>query len=1724
MAKDNRVNIEIDVKGTPALKSSTKAIKEHDKALKQQGQTTQKTGKKARTYYQRQEKGVIGVANQTKSFSKMQQTMDGGGGAGGLVRAYALLAANVFALSMAFGVLSRSAQVDTLTQAMERLEVVSGKAIRGLARDLQEASGYGMDFADSMRATSLALSAGFDSSTVQELAEVARNASVSLGRNMADGLDRIFRGVIKVEPELLDEIGLFVRVREAAARYASELGIAASDLTEFQRRQAFANEALRQGKEKFAAFSDIETDPFSQLAARFSDIAQSLMSMLNKVIVPFINLLMSSKAVLMAVFLGIAAALLKKAIPAMGIMNRSNAELAETARKNHAELMSGIDTEAREIMEASVKKHQIALQTIKDNEDIAKSRQKAMTGSGKFGMGKSQGGKQAEKDYKTAVKAKSLDGQRNALIAKRNALDKSSEFMAGRKEKWAKENIKTIGYEKAAITKVINKLDEEIYATQEIVRINKELESSIVKQGELLDRQEKKLANKELQTKGLASITNVAETKGMNAAMQEFGRQSVIVKGGLQGMNKWTKFFSMSLFGLKGAFSIAAVGAQTLMMALGPIMMVISILVPIFMGLLKLMGFFSKEAEAVTDAQKNLEEQTDMLSKKLAHQRDIYRDNTSTALNWLDAMLAQKIATKEVMESVIKLEEAQVEYAKSSNFLVKGWNWAWDGFKDFMAGTISMIETEEFGVRIQYNMRDLDANKTQEILNSILGDPDNVSKAMQDYLNSFNIEDSMFVDGDFTGGNLREVEIKIQESLSRIDTLKKQIKEGDYAGGIGLKEDKEEMEKLEKGLHRLNTTQMTLSFQRAKAFKDAGIETKKLLELQDREIAGEENLKSIRQGANDALREFRDKFITKTDVDKPLASFSQLITGLNIDKEKMVVSDKALADSLKAIVQEESAEFKLLSKDRQEAFKLAMGFIKGVDGAPDVFNLPNFVAAEDILKEQQASYSDIQKTIIRNKQELKNIATQEKILKKLRKESILAIEQSYKLEKLKRDILLEQEKITLRTALLGAGVSESIAEELFDTGQIDALMTHMKDEGLDTAKSHSVIVKLLQLQNIELQAEVEEATRSLRLDKERTELALKRVKLAEKLSAEEAKGLKMARQLKAFKETGTTKLTGSQELLSMIETEEKRMEKAKERHELEKKIIGAKYNILIAEWDLLKAQAAETDRKYLTALKASAIEEQQARINAGIIGEETYTGPATAEFLAEKAKPPTDYSEDRSNLEAAADLEVEILEQAYENAADTFAVALRTKVGEALTQAFVTDIIPVEETSLYKLIQQLDVASVFKKQLAKEEGVLTSQKEEAETELGGIRTKVDEGVFTKEDIDRANELNILLAEIQMNLDTISTEQARNELGAFTSMLHNFAASVNDLGPGGAFAATFAEFGAGMLQGFQTMQNKIADLSDDTKTYIRGEEETTGADLEKAKDAGLNIMTAAEAKTEGTVQRLQMASSAISGLASLMAAKSAQKVAGIDNEINAEKKRDGKSKESLAKIKQLEIKKDKIQRKAFEKNKKMQMATTIINTATTAMKMFAEHGYPGLIAALAMGAAQLAIIASTQYQSTTSTASEGASPDKIEVGKRTNKVDVSQQASAGELAYLRGERGIGTSATSFTPTGGAAGLRKGYAGGGSLLVGERGAEEITPLSPMQVWPAGQGAKSQINANFTIHAIDAVGVEEVLMGQQGNIINMIRSAANDYGTEFLEEIDTTTYGDFSGGGDY
>jgi hypothetical protein len=46
------------------------------------------------------------------------------------------------------------------------------------------------------------------------------------------------------------------------------------------------------------------------------------------------------------------------------------------------------------------------------------------------------------------------------------------------------------------------------------------------------------------------------------------------------------------------------------------------------------------------------------------------------------------------------------------------------------------------------------------------------------------------------------------------------------------------------------------------------------------------------------------------------------------------------------------------------------------------------------------------------------------------------------------------------------------------------------------------------------------------------------------------------------------------------------------------------------------------------------------------------------------------------------------------------------------------------------------------------------------------------------------------------------------------------------------------------------------------------------------------------------------------------------------------------------------------------------------------------------------------------------------------------------------------------------------------------------------------------------NFTVSAIDATSFNDMLADQRGNIISIIREAANSYGQPFLEGVNTIT----------
>ena len=205
---------------------------------------------------------------------------------------------------------------------------------------------------------------------------------------------------------------------------------------------------------------------------------------------------------------------------------------------------------------------------------------------------------------------------------------------------------------------------------------------------------------------------------------------------------------------------------------------------------------------------------------------------------------------------------------------------------------------------------------------------------------------------------------------------------------------------------------------------------------------------------------------------------------------------------------------------------------------------------------------------------------------------------------------------------------------------------------------------------------------------------------------------------------------------------------------------------------------------------------------------------------------------------------------------------------------------------------------------------------------------------------------------------------------------------------------------------------------------------------------------------------------------------------------------------------------------------MQMAMVVVNTAMAASAAIAAgaqaaiatggvtlpawvSAFVGLVTVL--GAAQLALIAGTSYQGGGSIGGGSGQASSVSVGERKGSVDMARsQGAAGEIAYFRGGQGIG-GPENFTPA--FAGYKNRAEGGNTaFMVGEQGPELFVPNRPGTIVPNDdvRPAGSPINANINISAVDAAGVEDVLMNQRGNIISMIREAANAQGNTFLEDI--------------
>jgi len=1524
-----------------------------EKEAKKAAKATDDLGK-SRNRYNKGEKGVIGAtSNGTKAFSKMRDSMTG---STGLVSAYAVLASNVFAATAAFNAFRRAAQVQQLEAGLVAVGAAAGTNLGYVSDGLRRITGEALSAEQAMRATALASASGFRSDQLNNLAKVAKGASLALGRDMGDAFDRLVRGTAKVEPEILDELGIFVRLDDAVRDYARELGVAEGSLTQYERSQAFLNATIEQGLEKYQDLSEqIDPNPYDKLSAALADLQKNALGFVNNFlrlgdVVGFASRNLGSLA---AVATTLGGAVTGTVAPGLLRIAESSAESAEQLfqnRKAMAQTLTGAKN-LPPVFTSLVEKIDNGTATTKEFSSAHASL------LGQLGAN--------ERRLKAFTQAASAAGPITAEAAEQiEIMSNTSSVMRQRME-----DLKDIQREQA----------------------NASIAAS--------------------RANGVANATSL----NLVAAFKDLGQAHREDKEETRKGTEQKKGFSKVLSGLGPAARTGAAGLKVLGAAFFTILPYIGIIisaVSVLYGVIKEKFFpedvvkkrideavssfesFTKTAEsfnqsAATGGTRLVNSYIayagvlDQLIGRLREMRNLTAEQAAEGLRQsrIDAANARaKIATLEEQRRLLQ-EGGAVPDTQEFKTIDTGITDV-NRFRPMTREeAIASIQGQIDGQQALVDATIKAEGQIQET--RMRSNAEAVKAILQGYETQFDVAKELARKDETSPFSLA----KAEADLARIVALRDQYVKTDEAGNIIPISDEDYSELIR---------QLELLAREPNAVVNA---FKQLPEA----------MSKVKGAINDVAKGVRTPF---QDVRESLTGVQKLARDVaNLDPG----DDPQKAKELEGLVKQLEQDLKGLPIPKE----IAEAFGNGTE-AVDEF-LRRVIEIETSMATLNQEAKKLEATSKAIGDATKGIAGSETL-------SLTAANdaRNKKIELLNKEI--EGLMLISDTDEKHAQAVESIAKKRAEIGKLDK-------QNLSTKE-----IELLAEQSL------------LKLTQERNKLAAIRVAndlKAMKIAAIAEKGFINAADEAKFKNTAA--------------------QNAIKAAKLEYDLLEAQFKVRVKLLDAqLRANGVEleTRQEILALLDAELVLQRQIAdekirgaaldAGAGLVGSGAGVGGGT------RGSP-------LARIAGTVDGELGGVLGSTAGIYDQFAASAANMASARKNESTATS----------------DVNNALSDSAAVAMGMGPDgmTQEQADEQLAAAKTRLQEAKATSQAV---------LQEI--NATSVSM---------LTGLLETQAKAMASLGPEGEVAAAFTMFSANMLTSFEAFSET------------------------------------AEGSADRIAAGFQMAAAAISGVASIMNAKNQAAISAIDDQIAAEKKRDGKSAQSLQRIAALEKKKEAAKKKAFEQNKKMQMAQVIISTAAGIASAYAAAASaaaaagpaaPAVFATLssmmigiiaATGALQLGLIAGTSYQGGGGAPSAGAGPTSISMGQRKTTTDLARSQSArGELAYFRGESG----------TGGPENFRNAFsgyrnrAGGGNtaFMVGEQGPEMFVPETPGTIVPNDDVAQAApTNVNFSISAVDAAGVEDLLIRQQGNIIGMIREAANSYGQDFVETVDTSVFNDTTSG---
>jgi hypothetical protein len=607
-------------------------------------------------------------------------------GLGGLVRLYATYAANIFAVSAAFNALSSAMDTSNMVKGLDQLGAASGVALGSLSKELVKATDGAISLRDAMTATAKASSSGMDSEQILRMGKVAQQASQTLGVDMADAISRISRGITKLEPELLDELGLFTKTGKAADDYAKSVGKSVTELTDFERRAAFANAVLAEGEAKFSQIK-LDVNPYTKLLASIKDLAQVSLEFINKGLAPIVAYLSNSPTALGIAIASLGTVLVKQALPALGEFKAGLASAAD--RANQLSVQKAQDAgKARLAIDADILNKVEALADDKVAAvDAAERKIQAIESSGL--NKRSAAYKLLQKDIMEVTQADIDAVEKRAKIAEKAGDSKTA----------------------AAYREVTSAVLEQKKAEDDLIITKQNLSKQLEKDANGMTTYGMTVrAAEKAQT--AATNASIVSNAAYNGSLIGVRASMTLMRAEMQAAGIATNTFAGKLLLARGA--LAAVGgmASTVMAAFGPIMLVITAVSLAFSLLDGAMSKNNKQSADLSGSIDKLDANANHLAK------------TMTEINqkpFLERMSPESLKVK-----ATALGEVSTAISSTINDLLKadkaasGWDKFIDGFKTLWSGDILSKTSKSLAEGITSSLANIAGSPEAKALNKEL--------------------------------------------------------------------------------------------------------------------------------------------------------------------------------------------------------------------------------------------------------------------------------------------------------------------------------------------------------------------------------------------------------------------------------------------------------------------------------------------------------------------------------------------------------------------------------------------------------------------------------------------------------------------------------------------------------------------------------------------------------------------------------------------------------------------------------------------------------------------------------------------------------------------------------------------------------------------------------------------------------------------------------------------